>query len=160
LRRDAEGCALAELWPRLRAAALPSYAVDLVPDADLGPLGTSRLGGLPDLPAGRAWPERDGQLLTFVGQVNLAEVPRLPVALREKGMLYFFLGVDEPASNIDHEVLFWDGPAGRLSRPEQPDESAFLNEDQAVFRPVGVRFVPAVSLPDFSFDRSLDGFGD
>src|SRR5271166_1600428 len=79
LRRDADECGLSEHWPKLRALARPSYAVELVPDADLSRLGTSRLGGLPDLPPDRAWPERDGQLLTFIGQVNLAEVPRLPV---------------------------------------------------------------------------------
>ena len=160
LRRDAEGCGLAELWPRLRALARPSYAVELVEDADLDRLGTSRLGGLPDLPAGMAWPERDGQLLTFVGQVNLAEVPRLPVPVPEKGVLYFFLGIDEPASDIAHEVLFWDGPGGPLSRSSEPDESAFLNKDCTVFRPAGLRFVPAVSLPSSFRDPSLDGFSD
>ena len=159
-RRDAEGCGLADLWPRLRALALPCYAAEVVPDADLDRLGTSRLGGLPDLPFGQAWPEREGQLLTFIGQVNLAEVPRLTVPLAERGMLYFFLGVDEPASNIAHEVLFWDGPDGQLSRQEEPDESDFLNEDCTVFRPAGVRFVAAVSLPSFFRDRSLDEFSD
>jgi hypothetical protein len=160
LRRDAEECGLAGLWPRLRALARPCYAVVLVPDADLPRLGTSRLGGVPDLPADVAWPARDGGLLTFIGQVNLADVPRLPVPLPAAGMLYFILGIDEPASNIDHEVLFWDGPADRLSRAEEPDESAFLNEDCTVFRPAGVRFVPAVSLPSFFRDPSLDEFSD
>jgi hypothetical protein len=159
-RRDVEECGLTILWPRVRALALPSHAVELVTDIALGLLGTSRLGGLPDLPAGRGWPERDGRLLTFIGQVNLAEVPSLPVPLPERGMMYFFLGVDEPASNIVHEVLFWDGPDGQLSRQEEPDESAFLNEDCTVFWPAGVRFVPAVSLPSFFRDSSLDEFSD
>ncbi len=160
LRHDVEEAGLLELWPRLRQVARPSYAVELVPDADLDRLGTSRLGGLPDLPAGKAWPARDGKLLTFIAQVNLAEVPRLPVPLPESGMLFFFLGIDEPASNIAHDVLFASEPGPPLARPAQPDPSAFLNQECTGFQPVGVRFVPAVSLPDFSFDRCLDGFGD
>jgi hypothetical protein len=159
-RRDVDQCGLAELWPRLRALAGPSYIVELVPDADLDRLGTSRLGGLPDLPVGLAWPEREGQLLTFIGQVNLAEVPLPPVPLPERGMLSFFLGIDEPASNIVHEVRFWDKSAGRLSRPSPPDESRFLNEDCTTFQAVGVRFLPAVSLPSFFRDASLDEFSD
>ena len=139
LQHDAEECGLAERWPRLRALARPCHAVELGPDADLDRLGASRLGGLPDLPAGMAWPERDGGLLTFIGQINLGEVPRLPTPLPENGILYFFLGVDEPASNIAHEVRFWNGPADQLRRPEAPDESAFLNEDCTVFRPAGVQ---------------------
>ena len=98
--------------------------------------------------------------MTFIGQVNFAEVPRLPVSLPERGMLYFFLGIDEPASNIANQVIFWEGPEGRLSRPEEPDESAFLNEDCTLLRPAGVRFVPAVSLPSFFRDPSLAEFSD
>jgi hypothetical protein len=77
-------------------------------------------------------------------------------------MLYFFLGIDEPASNIAHEVYFWDGPPDQLARPDEPDESAFLNEDCTVFRPSGVRFVPAVSLPEPRefFDHPVPGPGE
>lgn len=161
-RRAVEECGLAELWLRLRALARPCYTVGLNPDADRGRSGTSRLGGLPDLPPGVVWPRREGGLLTFIGQVNLAEVPRLgvPLPLPTGGMLYFFLGIDEPASKIDHEVLFWDGPADQLSRSAEPDESDFLNDECTIFTPAGVRFHPAVSLPEFYRDPSLDEFTD
>jgi hypothetical protein len=75
-------------------------------------------------------------------------------------MLYFFLGTDEPASNIDHEVVFWDGAARDLARADEPDESAFLNEERTLFTPAAVRFMPSVSLPSFSDDPSLDEFYD
>jgi uncharacterized protein YwqG len=159
-RYEVEACGLTKIWPRLRAVARPSYVVELMPDADLERLGTSRLGGLPDLPAARPWPEHEGQLLTFIGQIDLAEVPRLPVPLPERGLLSFFLGIDEPASNIGHEVLYHDGTGGELSRSPEPDEDAFLNEDSPFFRPIGVRFLPAVSVPSFFRDSSLDEFAD
>jgi uncharacterized protein YwqG len=159
-RHEVEACGLAEIWPRLRAVARPCWTIDLVPDADLERLGTSRFGGLPDLPAGRPWPEREGQLLTFIGQIDLAEVSRLPVPLPERGLLSFFLGIDEPASNIGHEVLYHDGRGGELSRSPEPDESAFLNEECTAFRPTGVRFLPAVSLPSFFRELPSDEFAD
>lgn len=151
---------LNDIWPALRALARPCWGVELVPGAAGNLVGTSRLGGLPDLPAGLSWPESEGQLLTFVGQVNLAEVPRLPVPLPEKGLLSFFLGIDEPASNIEHRVLFCDDPDDRLVCQEEPDEDAFLNEDCTGFKPAGVRFVPTVSLPFRFRDPRLDDLGD
>ena len=33
LRRDREACGLREVWPKIRALARPSYAVELVEDA-------------------------------------------------------------------------------------------------------------------------------
>jgi hypothetical protein len=157
-RHEVEACGLQDVWPGLRAVARPCYTIELVPGADLERLGASRLGGLPDLPAGRPWPEHQGLLLTFIGQIDLAEVPRLPVPLPERGLLSFFLGIDEPASNISHEVLYHDGAGGELSRSLEPDESAFLNEECTLFRPTGVRFLPAVSVPSLFRDPSLDEF--
>src|SRR5262245_4445404 len=159
-RQHVVACGLDELWPRLRAVARPSYAVELVPGQKAFRRGTSRLGGVPDLPAGWAWPEQGGKLLTFIAQINFAEVPRLPVPLPERGVLYFFLGIDEPASNIGHRVLYWDGSGGELTRPRRPAESRFLNGECTAFDPAAVLFVPAVSLPSFFHDPSLDVFAD
>src|SRR5262249_29476913 len=84
------------------------------------------------------------------------EVPRLPTPLPEEGLLYFFLGVDEPAYHIAHRVLYWDGSGGELIRSRRPAESRFLNDECTVFDPAAVRFVPTVSLPSFFHDPSLD----
>lgn len=58
------------------------------------PIGQTRIGGNPDLPADWQWPthEESGSLLTFFAQVNLAEVQSVaPIeGLPAKGMLYFF----------------------------------------------------------------------
>ncbi len=52
------------------------------------PLGASRFGGLPDLPPGAAWPERDGVPMEFVAQFRLADLP--PSELPRTGSLLFF----------------------------------------------------------------------
>jgi hypothetical protein len=55
------------------------------------------MGGLPDLPADAAWPSPRGRPLTFVAQLDLAEVARhLPDSeMPQTGMLYFFYDTEQ-----------------------------------------------------------------
>ncbi len=89
------------LAPSVRLIPDPSQATDL---------GRSRIGGLPDLPAGFGWPVYEklpdplpnwapatwrqllGQPLAFLLQVNLTEIRPFDLDRRlpESGMLYFF----------------------------------------------------------------------
>lgn len=39
------------------------------------PIGASRFGGVPDLPPGVEWPERDGVPMEFLAQLRLADLP-------------------------------------------------------------------------------------
>lgn len=93
LGRVAEAIA-AQAMPAIGVSA---YAVD---ERRLT-IGASKIGGLPDLPEGVAWPEVRGYPLSFVAQVNLADVGLydeeqiLPV----QGLLSFFFG-----SNRDLEL--------------------------------------------------------
>ncbi len=91
---------------------------------DDGPLGTTRLGGLPDLPSGVAWPVVDGVLLEFVGQFQLADLAPYDVEgrLPPTGMLYFFFdglltGYDRPARSA---VICHKGPLDALERRAVP----------------------------------------
>jgi uncharacterized protein YwqG len=94
---------------------------------DGGPLGVTRLGGLPDLPPGMAWPVVDGVLLEFVGQFRLADLApydaeeRLPPT----GMLYFFFdgmltGYGRGEGQDRCAVLYYDGPLDALERRAEP----------------------------------------
>jgi uncharacterized protein YwqG len=58
--------------------------------------GATKFGGSPDLPAGYAWPHRDGMPLPFVAQINLSEVVPYDSLhlLPGEGMLYFFFDID------------------------------------------------------------------
>jgi uncharacterized protein YwqG len=91
----------------------------------------SRIGGLPDAPAGFPWPTSDGgEPLSFVAQLDLAEVRAsgLPSAtlLPERGLLSFFHGY-APGADADHpgnagRVLFFDSksPLVPARAPEHP----------------------------------------
>jgi uncharacterized protein YwqG len=89
--------------------------------------GASRLGGVPDLPPGATWPERDGVPMEFIAQVRLADVAaagadeRLPA----QGSLLFFYNSQWGASDMEADarccaVLFHDGPDEALVRTAPP----------------------------------------
>ena len=59
------------------------------------PIGTSRLGGSPDVPAGFVWPQttntRSPEDMEFVAQIRLTDLPPpLPEPLPPNGLLSFF----------------------------------------------------------------------
>jgi uncharacterized protein YwqG len=91
-------------------------------------LGESRIGGVPDLPVGMAWPRNtSGEALTFILQLRLADVPPFSGnPFPETGMLYFFIGLDEPAWDVEHRVILND--ATNLERAMSPAEDEFAND--------------------------------
>ncbi len=102
-------------------------------------VGASKLGGLPDLPAGTAWPRWNGVPLGLVAQLRLDELRAYPAAqaLPESGWLYFFYDGrqqvfgDQPADRGAWQVIYQPAlkPTGALQRqpapPDLPDESRF-----------------------------------
>src|SRR5262245_29681 len=47
------------------------------------PIGTSKLGGLPDFPPEMQFPVYKDMAISFIGQINLAELAAIPVAGQE-----------------------------------------------------------------------------
>ncbi|HVF98530.1 MAG TPA: YwqG family protein, partial [Chloroflexia bacterium] len=78
----------------LQALVRNSIRIRTIPVTDEALLlpGTSKFGGLPDLPEDVAWPEWNGGPLAFIAQFRLEEVAPydLQRLLPTTGMLYFF----------------------------------------------------------------------
>ncbi len=87
------------------------------------PLGASKIGGKPDLPAAYPWPEDlrvPGSVLSFLVQINLSEVPRgvLDIDLPSDGLLSVLAHPEE----FDIGRLLWR-PPGPVARRDPPEEA-------------------------------------
>ncbi len=122
------------------------------------PMGSSKFGGVPHLPAGMEWPcsQTDQQDYRFVAQFNLADVALYDeeASLPKAGMLYFF--VDD--SNLG-KVIYSDLPTDKLVLSELPEsfrpkEKSFFqkifsfNSPQYIQEECQVEFKREYSLPD------------
>lgn len=77
---------------------IPTGEVDL-------PIGASKMGGIPDVSAAFEYPTYKGQPLSFIAQLNLAELQKTGIQndLPTSGMLYFFYFDNERYEGF-HEV--------------------------------------------------------
>ncbi|EGG36254.1 YwqG family protein [Paenibacillus sp. HGF5] len=95
---------------------------------DYAKSNNSRFGGDPDLPEEVEWPlNSEGTPMTFLAQLQLKDVAVQDAtsSLPTSGMLYFFVGVDEPAYNIEHRVLYLpEGQSSGAVRRRAPEETA------------------------------------
>lgn len=133
------------------ATKLPQRAVWLIPkrvdEATLA-LGTTKLGGHPDLPPGTDWPRVKGEPLTFLAQVRLEEVvPHLPAKhpLPKAGLLSFFIGNDPLSKKVgylDEARVIFTKSAKKLERFEVPED--FVDQ---IFQACAVDPKAALRLP-------------
>ena len=115
-------------------------------------VGASKFGGLPDLPPKITWPRWKTGYLTFVAQVNLAELPASD-SLPTVGMLSFFYDREQSAWGFDpnHKEGFrlWYFPeTSQLIRTVEPE--SFM------FPCARLSFEPFLSLPDSSEEAFRD----
>jgi hypothetical protein len=61
-------------------------------------VGTTKIGGAPDLPESLPWPEWNRQLLAFYGQINLTDIAPFELGLPTEGLLSFFFATDMDAT--------------------------------------------------------------
>jgi uncharacterized protein YwqG len=152
LRQRIHEAGLGHLAEPLMEVASP--AIRLTPHQleEAGPPGSTRLGGLPDLPPGVAWPVVDGVLLEFVGQFRLEDVAPYDVEgrLPQTGMLYFFFdgmltGYDRGEGKDRRAVLYYDGAPDVLERREVPthDYGYFFH----VYNPCALSYETVWTLP-------------
>lgn len=145
------------------------------------PIGASKLGGLPDLPASIAWPDREGAPLAFIGQISLREIPS-PSPLPQDGIVSFFYDNAQSAWGFDPKdrssfrVLYFpvSQELRRTHSPVKEEPPSLLQKikgssrkrSEFYFQIFAVRqlaFVPFHSIPDPCaklIERPLRGLED
>ena len=87
-------------------------------------VGASKFGGQPDLPANVPWPSNENGALSFVAQINFAEVSKFDTdgLLPKSGMLYLFYDINlriwgyDPADKKGFAVIFSEAAQDQLTR--------------------------------------------
>ena len=109
-------------------------------------LGLTKLGGHPELPAKTKWPRVEGEPLTFLAQIALAEfVGLLPDgALPTDGLLSFFMGNDPSgaAGYCENAKVLYTPPDAELVRHEVPADFC-----DVIYQAAKVRLHPTLRLP-------------
>ncbi|GAB3636080.1 YwqG family protein [Hymenobacter arcticus] len=146
---------LGEFWPLLAPHCRPSIRVLPQAEAAAAPLalGASRLGDAPDLPMAAAWPTWQGRSLSFIAQLNLAEVAPHDTRglLPPTGWLAFFYDAqeqpwgDDPADRGRAVVQYYPATDTLATRPLPPDLTA---EAYSAFPAAALTFAPEMTLPN------------
>jgi Domain of unknown function (DUF1963) len=99
---------------------------------------TTYFGGLPRLPAHLPWPEVEGTALTFVGQIDLSQMPSgLTLDVPKIGTLFFFVDLrhgetlsSTGAPGKGGTTIYWDQSTKDLPvRPEPANLGPCFGED-------------------------------
>ncbi|WP_324679164.1 YwqG family protein [Hymenobacter sp. GOD-10R] len=153
LQAAAEAEGLGTFWPRLAPYCRPSIRVSPALAAAPLPLGASRLGGVPDLPAAVGWPTWQGRSLSFLVQLNLAELAIYPAAavLPSAGWLSFFYDAQEQPwgydpANRGRAVVQYHGPDAVLAPRLLPADLSL--EDYTAFPEVALSFAAEMTFPN------------
>lgn len=121
------------------------------PAAD-APLGATRLGGAPDLPAGSIWPMSEHGACGFLGQFDLADVRARAGAtdLPSAGLLSVFVDfIDSAADPVPVRAILTP-PGASLVRLTPPAGQDAYGAYTGWLNPVAVAaFTPGISVPSF-----------
>ncbi len=113
-----------------------------MPDKKGAPaLGTSRLGGWPDLPEDIAWPTWERRPMGFLAQINLAEVNDVQpdIRLPKEGLLLFFLGCSDDtyeSDELNREAYMLDLMLGVSSEQKAGWKVIYAKPDMTLQRTV------------------------
>jgi uncharacterized protein YwqG len=124
---------LSRLTPYIDTLVQPSIRLHTLPLEDaqaetaLEP-GTSKIGGVPDLPKGQVWPTWQGSPQSFVAQLQLADLHPYDInhSLPATGMLWFFYDAqqevygDDP-QDADAWSVLYSSTDQNLQRARVPD---------------------------------------
>lgn len=141
---------LSELTPRILRLAEPCLRLE-TRRASVA-VGGSKVGGDPDLPAGAAWPAVDGRPMTFLAQLDLAEVAQqIASPLPPSGLLSFFFDRSDVHEGQDVCRVEWS--RGAIERHASPAGLELLHECEVTFAPY--TSVPSWRAGESAFDDEV-----
>ncbi|WP_439875825.1 YwqG family protein [Bacillus mycoides] len=116
-------------------------------------IGSSKMGGVPDLPDSFEYPMYKGTPLHFIAQFNLSDLQnvRMEHNLPKTGMLYFFSIENYFEEDVDQtkagRVLYYDFPVEQLCR---------ATETQAKYTQCAITFELTYKLPELFIEDEAD----
>lgn len=146
--------------------ARPSIRLTTTPiDESKLPVGTSKLGGVPDVPPGVTWPERKGVPQSFIAQLRLdaAHPYDIDGVLPQHGMLWFFYDAkqntygDDPADQGGWYVLFSDDLSNLQRTPAPaalPTASRFKASSVSFSSEITLSHAPQTDVPNFDWTQA------
>ncbi|HEX6798786.1 MAG TPA: YwqG family protein [Ktedonobacterales bacterium] len=135
-----------------------------VVSGDVLPLGSSKLGGQPDLPPGIDWPVWKGTPLAFLGQFRLPELSEFDVdgSLPGDGLLYFFYEAESqpwggvPDDRGGWQVFYHTGSADALYRHNLPTTLPQYSQ----LAPHHIGYEVVVTVPDLDVIEQEAGLSE
>lgn len=140
-------------------AIKPSIRMKTFPERDEDiPTGTSKIGGVPDLPVSWKWPTWNETPLEFIAQIALSEIAPYDVEhiLPTSGILYFFFDIDLYFKMWNEQenfwkVLYYEGGVSQIQRvailPVLPSTSP--SEEVYTTSSCTVEFSNELTIPPF-----------
>lgn len=160
-RAELKALGLAHRADDILSLAREGIALHSSPASVEFPLGVSRFGGRPDLPASIRWPKRGEKALQFLCQINLIELQAAcpHELLPASGWLYFFYDGEvwgyDPAHRDGFQVYYHDGTVTDLKRADAPPPRprtiifGLIKKLETVreYNSCGIQFKPSVNFP-------------
>lgn len=129
-------------------------------------IGSSKIGGKPDLPKDISWPKLNDSDLVFFAQYNISELKKFDVEnlLPEKGMLYIFIGINGEYNEFsieqkDYKIFFIENLED-LERKEYPTTL----KTEGKVEPAEIQYFESITIPDdenyklIYFDEKYEDF--
>jgi hypothetical protein len=113
-------------------------------------IGSSKIGGKPDLPKNISWPKLNDSHLVFCAQYNVLELEKFDVEnlLPKKGIFHIFIGINEEWNEFsmkqnDTKIFFTENTEN-LERKEYPTS---FNLERIV-EPAEIEYFESITIPD------------
>ncbi|HHT7189221.1 TPA: YwqG family protein [Bacillus cereus] len=116
-------------------------------------IGSSKMGGVPDLPVSFEYPTYKGTPLQFIAQFNVSDLQNIGMdhSLPKTGMLYFFSIENYFEENVNPteagRVLYYDVPVEQLRREDKVQEK---------YKQCAISFELTYKLPELFIEDEAD----